>query len=401
VVESKGQFFADFFRTRLSNPPGGWTVNSAHFAAGAALLENPAASLDAPLRPVWLPAHLPELDGLRGLAVLGVFFFHARLRLAGSWLDRPTQCGWSGVSLFFVLSGFLITSILLTARQQPRHYFRNFYARRALRVWPVYFLLIAVCFCGPAWLLGAGLVGLSRGQTLAALLLFVQNILPVKLLGALEPTWSLAIEEQYYLLWAPIVRWLRRPWLLASGLATVLIASPFLRLYFGSTLNPTHTLFHLDSIALGSLLALGLLYLRCNRRTWLVIGLAAASIGFALAATVASSTVYADSALGLGFAGAVLAAIAGTGARNPLAWLLRRGPLPFYGKISYGLYMTHMAVIMSLGIFYNLIDRSAAAGSYTASYFVVAVQLTLSTAVATLLWHGFEKPILRLKNHLR
>jgi len=372
-------------------------VISAHSAAGAAHLENPAPSLATLLRPPWLPAHLPELDGLRGLAVLGVFFFHARLRLIGSWLYRPAQGGWSGVSLFFILSGFLITLILLTARQQPQHYFRNFYARRALRIWPVYFLLIAVCFCGPAWLLGGALAGVSRGRTFAVLLLFVQNLLPVKLLGALEPTWSLAIEEQYYLLWAPIVRWLRRPWILAIGLAAVLVASPLLRLYFAATLNPTHTLFHLDSIALGSLLALGLLYLRYSRSAWLAMGLAAAAIGFSAAITVAGSTVYADSALSLGFAGAVLAAIAGTGAHNPLAWLLRHGPLPFYGKISYGFYMTHMAVFMSLGLFYNSIDRSATAGSSAANYLIVVVQLALSTAVATLLWHGFEKPILRLK----
>lgn len=374
-------------------------MNSAHSASSAALLDKPAGRLSAPRRPSWLPAHLPELDGLRGLAVLGVFFFHARLRLAGSWLYRPAQGGWSGVSLFFILSGFLITSILLTARQQPSHYFRNFYARRALRIWPVYFLLIAVCFCGPAWLLGGALAGVSRGQTLAVLLLFVQNLLPVKLLGALEPTWSLAIEEQYYLLWAPLVRWLHRPWIMAIGLAAVLVASPLLRLYFGSALNPTHTLFHLDSIALGSLLALGLLYLRYSRRVWLVMGLASTAIGFATAVTIASDTVYVDSALSLGFAGMVLAAIAATGARNPLARLLRHGPLPFYGKISYGLYMTHMAVFMSLGLFYNFIDRSAAAGSSTANYLIVVVQLALSTAVATLLWHGFEKPILRFKKY--
>src|ERR1700744_2912568 len=96
-------------------------------------------------RPHWLPARIPELDGLRGLAVLGVFFYHCKPRLAGTPLYHGSLWGWSGVTLFFVLSGFLITSILLESQGKP-HYFRNFYARRILRIWPIYFLAVAVCY---------------------------------------------------------------------------------------------------------------------------------------------------------------------------------------------------------------------------------------------------------------
>ncbi len=89
---------------------------------------------------------------------------------------------------------------------------------------------------------------------------------------------------------------------------------------------PTHTLIKLDGIALGSLLALGLYTLALSRRTWLWIGLSAFVLGMAAAATVAGGTSLLDSALAVGFAGAVLAAMASTGARNPLSAALRRGP---------------------------------------------------------------------------
>ena len=83
-------------------------------------------------------AHIPALDGLRGIAILGVLLFHANLNfdyqtLCGQWYARIAGCGWAGVDLFFVLSGFLVTGILLDTRQSP-HFFRNFYMRRTLRI---------------------------------------------------------------------------------------------------------------------------------------------------------------------------------------------------------------------------------------------------------------------------
>ena len=84
-------------------------------------------------RPTWLPSYIPELQGLRGLAVLAVVIYHCHPRLEGTPIYRASLWGWAGVNLFFVLSGFLITSILLESRGKP-HYFRNFYGRRALRI---------------------------------------------------------------------------------------------------------------------------------------------------------------------------------------------------------------------------------------------------------------------------
>jgi len=96
-------------------------------------------------RPTWLPSYLPELDGLRGLAILAVVLYHCQPRLKGTWIYSASLWGWAGVILFFVLSGFLITCILLGTRDKP-HYLHDFHGRRALRVWPVYLLVLVVVY---------------------------------------------------------------------------------------------------------------------------------------------------------------------------------------------------------------------------------------------------------------
>jgi peptidoglycan/LPS O-acetylase OafA/YrhL len=180
---------------------------------------------------------------------------------------------------------------------------------------------------------------------------------------------------------------------LALVLGVALFTSPLLRHSHHSWLTPTHTLIHLDGIALGSLLALGLYTLRLSRRLWLGIGCAAMVVGVTLAATLAGGTAWLDSALATAFTGAVLAALATTGSRNPVNYLLRRGPLPFYGKISYGLYMVHIAVFIYLGSFDLRMNRYGMVGNLV----VVGLRLAVSTLAATALWYGFESRILKLK----
>ncbi len=345
-------------------------------------------------RPTWLPSYIPELQGLRGLAVLSVVIFHCHLRLVGTWIHYASLWGWAGVNLFFVLSGFLITSILLEARDKPR-YFRNFYGRRALRIWPVYVLVLVTCYSLAPWFLGESVAVAIKSAPWLAYIFFVQNLFHLTLPGAITPTWSLAIEEQYYVLWAPLVRWVRQPLLLVAMLALALAGSPLLRHVHPPWITPTYTLGHLDGIALGSLLALGLYTLALRRRIWLGIGLGAMIAGFWATATIAGGTAFLDSALAVGFAGAVLAAIASTGARNPLSALLRRGPLAFYGRISYGLYMTHIMVMIYFGWFDALMDPYGTAGNLA----VVAFRLATATAVAAALWYGFESRILKLKRY--
>lgn len=343
-------------------------------------------------RPTWLPSYIPELQGLRGLAVLSVVIYHCHPRLAGTWIAYASLWGWAGVNLFFVLSGFLITSILLEARGKPR-YFRNFYARRALRIWPMYVLVLVVVYLNAPWFIGPTILAAIKAAPWLAYIFFVQNLFHLTLPPALGPTWSLAIEEQYYFLWAPLVRFLRWPWALAIVLTAALIASPLLRMSHWSWITTTHTLTHLDGIALGSLLALGMHTVALSRRVWLGIGLAAMPVGIWAAATVAAGTAFLDSALAVAFAGALLASIASTGARNPLNASLRSGPLAFYGRISYGLYMTHIAVFIYFGWFDARMDRYGTVGNLA----VVAFRLIACTAVATALWYGFESQILKLK----
>ncbi|MGD0629039.1 MAG: acyltransferase [Terracidiphilus sp.] len=345
-------------------------------------------------RPTWLPTYIPELLGLRGLAVLAVVFYHCHPRLVGTPVHYASLWGWAGVNLFFVLSGFLITSILLEARNKER-YFRNFYGRRVLRIWPVYVLLLVVVYLNAPWFIGATITQAVKTAPWLAYIFFLQNLFHLTLPPAIGPTWSLAIEEQYYFLWAPIVRFLRRPWMLAAILASALIISPLVRFADLHWMTLTHTLIHLDGIALGSLLALGLYTLTLSRRAWLWIGLGAMFIGFSATATIAGGTSFLDSSLALAFAGAVLASIASTGARNPLNTILRRGPLAFYGRISYGLYMIHIAIFIYFGWFDARMDKYGIPGNLA----VVAFRLAASTAAATLLWYAFESQILKLKRY--
>ena len=336
-------------------------------------------------RPSWLPSYIPELQGLRGIAVLSVVLYHCHPRFTGTWIYPASLWGWAGVNLFFVLSGFLITSILLESRNKP-HYFRNFYARRALRIWPVYVLVLVVCYLNAPWFIGPTIWDAIRTAPWWAYLLFLQNLFHLALPPAIGPTWSLAIEEQYYFLWAPVVRFLRAPWMLATLLTGALIASPLFRRTHFAWITPTHTLTHIDGIAMGSLLALGLYTLPLSRRVWLWIGLAAMPIGFLAAATIAGGTAFLDSALTTLFAGAVLSSIASTGSRNPVNAILRRGPLAFYGRISYGLYMTHIMVFIYFGWFDARMDKYGIPGNLA----VVAFRLAACTLAATILWYGFE-----------
>jgi peptidoglycan/LPS O-acetylase OafA/YrhL len=193
-----------------------------------------------------------------------------------------------------------------------------------------------------------------------------------------------------------------RKWILPGVLTLMVLASPIFRLSHAPFLNNTHTLIHLDGIALGSLLALGLYTLRLSRRAWLLIGLGAAVLGFTLTGTLFAGTSFLDSGLALGFAGIVLTAVASTGTKsgagNWLLVLLRRGPLPFYGRISYGLYMTHILVFVYFGNFdARLSDGNAI--QVLNNLAIVALRLAASTVVATALWYGFESQILKLKRY--
>src|SRR6476620_6746086 len=177
---------------------------------------------------------IPQLDSLRGIAILMVLVGHIQKNvpgIVGPWAHH----GFSGVDLFFVLSGFLITGILLRAKTRP-DYFKNFYTRRALRIWPLYYAVLILL------LLPNSLTHLNLASPRWSYLLYIQNLFPgfPAASGPLYITWSLAIEEQFYLIWPPIVLLLNRQWLARLAISLVIL-SPVLR-YALPTSVPTYSL---------------------------------------------------------------------------------------------------------------------------------------------------------------
>jgi peptidoglycan/LPS O-acetylase OafA/YrhL len=191
-------------------------------------------------QPSYEPRHLPALDGIRGIAILMVLLTHLGAILRDVRIIRYFEFGWIGVDLFFVLSGFLITRILLETRTDPQYY-RRFYIRRGLRIWPLYYayLLVMVVlvhalrrmYAHSPGNFGSGGPPVITGP-LWMYLFFLQNLRPASLLSSklsMSITWSLCIEEHFYLVWPVFVRnFAIRT--LKYGLLAVLVLSPLMRL---------------------------------------------------------------------------------------------------------------------------------------------------------------------------
>jgi peptidoglycan/LPS O-acetylase OafA/YrhL len=180
--------------------------------------------------------HLPQLDGIRGLAVLGVIASHLFPGTPHSATSSAVAFlfafGATGVDLFFVLSGFLITGILYDSLRDP-HFFRKFYARRVLRIFPLYYGVLIFCTI-------AGLAyGLSWNHEMWSLALYLQNTgliaVPIAIYTGPLPLahfWSLAVEEQFYLVWPLLVYLVRTRLNLLRICALSLLVCPLARLGF-------------------------------------------------------------------------------------------------------------------------------------------------------------------------
>jgi peptidoglycan/LPS O-acetylase OafA/YrhL len=375
-------------------------------------------------------AFFPALDGLRAFAFLLVFFGHY---YALPW-------GWTGVNIFFVLSGFLITGILFDTRDDP-HRARNFYLRRTLRIFPLYYgLFLGLLLLYPIfhwqwsayWLawplyLGNFLRILSPSALVANSPLNVATyawlrtpLLPHTQLY-LGHLWSLCVEEQFYLLWPWIVFWVRgrRPLITICGVAVVVVL--LLRIVAQYTSPPWllqndglfHTTpFELDSLLLGGLLAL--LWRGAHRGRLIAAGRSFAVLaGLATIAWLAHSIhpsalphwreayqypvwrpTWGVSFVNL-FAGALVICCV-----RPTGWLVSffsLRPLRWIGRISYGAYVFH-------DLFHDLyVHASIAMGRHSAfcathkDLVTIVLALTSTFLVAWLSFRYFESPFLNLK----
>ena len=296
--------------------------------------------------------HLRQLDGLRGIAILLVLVSHLS---TGTFLAPFLKLGWTGVDLFFVLSGFLITGILLDTKNK-QGYYRIFITRRVLRIFPIYYAVLLICL-----FLSTQLSILSWFPNYQFYFwTYTQNFLIANkgwITVPLGHFWSLAIEEQFYLLW-PLLVLLLKPKQLLVLCAALLITALVIRWY-----NPVFpfaqvfTLAHIDGLVIGSALAIAV---RIDQKkmfqySGLVLVLATI-LSMALLIIVKPWRVYSTSFIRIGFTiiaffyGAVLL----FALKNEfLKKVLSIKPLVFFGIYSYGIYVYHGVLINMARYYYN------------------------------------------------
>jgi peptidoglycan/LPS O-acetylase OafA/YrhL len=351
----------------------------------------------------------PALDGIRALAVMSVLVFHVAQHLpipVGSAALRGfriASMGWSGVDLFFVLSGYLITSILLASRNGSfGQYCRTFYARRALRIFPLYFVVV------PAVLLLLQVFGTPRPAWYDWLtqLTYTQNTIglyyPSQVGGYLGHTWSLAIEEWFYLVWPFFVfflspRALRRAALL--GILAILVLR-LAAVQSGAHL-PTYasSVMRFDTLLVGALIAISPLS-QLGRRIWIVAG--SLAFGISVLARLASQnlTWVALFNSGVGYTlvafGAAALVVACIDQHSGISRIFSWTPLSRIGRISYGIYLFHLPI---LAIFAKYTMPLTAHFDYSARFLTLLLPVALLTlGVAWLSFNHFEKRMLVLKS---
>ncbi len=326
------------------------------------------------------PARIPELDGARGIAILSV--------LLANGFGIPLL--WAGVDLFFVLSGFLITGILIRQKESGVTSLVPFYLRRARRILPPYLLLLAISTL---------LFGLAWTQHWYWFAFFGTNIaaalheIPHR---SLQPLWSLGVEEQFYLIW-PLIVFTVRPQVLIRICLALVIAAPILRAIATPYLEsffPIYYLtpFRMDLLASGAILA-WIYHWHRPRFTqlgpWPPLVLAATAgilvlltvldPGFRTSANSIRGNVVIFSATNLIAASMVTIALTGQGL---ICRFLRNAPLRYIGTISYSMYLIHQTALV--------LAEQALPGKLPA----FALAFTGIVIYATLSWYGFEKRLL-------
>jgi peptidoglycan/LPS O-acetylase OafA/YrhL len=309
----------------------------------------------------WIPA----LDGIRGLAILMVMVFHYTIELDRSnpiALLAGALCGygWTGVDLFFVLSGFLITGILLESRT-AENYFSSFYMRRLLRIFPAYYISLGLILFVLPMMNPSGSRMLPSAHDRWMYAFYAQNwigIFHYSAQNVLTPYWSLAVEEQFYLIWPLVVARFAGEKLLRI-IGVICIATMLLR--FGCMAAGIHpvaiyvnTLTRMDSLLIGAACAVAV---RDPRRVeslrryarWLWLAPFGAFLGVRLISSPSSKTMdpvvqgVGFTAIALSYAGLLLATVLGG---NPvLQQFLSSRPMRALGKYSYAAYLWHFAAM--------------------------------------------------------
>ncbi len=321
---------------------------------------------------------IDELDGVRALAVAAVFVHHGfKVKLL-----------WAGVDLFFILSGFLITGILMEGSRNRSlgAYFSHFYGRRVRRLLPPYLLLLLVAslIFGVAW---------ARHWYLYVFLMNVLVGFSIDTPASLKVLWSLAVEEQFYLVW-PFIVYFARDKAIARTAAVLLIAAPILRFLFTPAFHEhwqiySLTPFRMDLLAMGALLAVvwrtrpdllrrsGPYGLALSVLALAVIGALSRNPHFNTDANTRLVNVWLYELTMLVSTGIILWALSGW-KTAPLTWR----PVRCLGRISYTVYLIHMTALVVAGRFLH--NHAAAA--------LVAGLASLAYAAAS--WRWIERPIL-------
>jgi peptidoglycan/LPS O-acetylase OafA/YrhL len=363
---------------------------------------------------------MPALDGLRGVAILSVFLYH----YASGGAQHPTGIvlksmytltgfGWVGVDIFFVLSGFLITGILYDTRNDAG-YFGKFYARRTLRIFPIYYLFLAAMAVaglamGVRWRLGQASFLFYVGFPCA---IAWPQIIPTNPFLRVTHLWSLCVEEQFYLLWPLAIRVLRTRGRILAACAVVMVLALALRtaVWASGTLSPAWAYASLpcrmDSLAVGAALAVLLRSpggLHVKKAAPFVLPSAVAG----LAAVLLLSRSVSHDAPGIFTLGYTLIAIAagsvlvlaatGVGA---IPAMLRWPGLRLLGKYSYGFYLYHFPLAEILDPAKPPLTRLLHS-EVAAKLIFVVVSFFLNLGVAAASFHWIEAPIMRLKSRFK
>jgi peptidoglycan/LPS O-acetylase OafA/YrhL len=364
--------------------------------------------------------HVPELDGIRGIAILVVLISHfgstsggENVRL-GSFFSEAFGLGWVGVDLFFVLSGFLITGILLDSKGS-NGYFRNFYARRTLRIFPLYFLYVFVFF-HVAMPIGGLLHHGEHIDTSGEIWYWLYLANWWNGLGHsikyLIHFWSLCIEEQFYFTW-PLVVMLASKKALKAICVALIVLSPVLRFIFTYQSPPrlflyNFTPFRLEPIALGALIAILVrddemspVVARAMKYLWVPALLVFAWISIQSGTTGLGAVLisrFGYTCVDLTFASFVFF-VAQTVRQNRQIRFLRNSVLRSCGKYSYGMYVLHMPIVIVLSIpLAYLFAIGHVSSSMVRVLIAIAVGTLLTYLVALVSWNVLENPLLRLKS---